>query len=287
MKRATLIKAVLGSASVLALAVAAPSFAAPISDDAIGNGGGGAFTGTGAGNFFLTVEDVTLGSAFIENLGRNVLNDVTTPTSWSSTDAAANSALAAFIAAHPTDTFQWNVAGITNSIGGGSAPYTKFGFVTTNAGQTTFGAGGFGPFLAGMSNIGSYLFDVNATGSLASSNFFTINKPASLAGSAYPTAPEYNGNFSWMSIDNRTTGFTGSAQFAYVYSPDDPANTTGAAAVIQQLGTIAINAATGVVAFTVGGGGGPPVPLPGAIWLLGSALLGLGGVSRRKLAATA
>jgi hypothetical protein len=39
---------------------------------------------------------------------------------------------------------------------------------------------------------------------------------------------------------------------------------------------------TGLVYSALGGGSPPPVPLPAAVWLLGSGLLGLAGVGRRK-----
>ncbi len=50
------------------------------------------------------------------------------------------------------------------------------------------------------------------------------------------------------------------------------------------LGNVSM-ADNGTVTFT-GNGGPPPVPLPAAVWLFGSGVLGLVGVSRRrKLAA--
>jgi hypothetical protein len=43
--------------------------------------------------------------------------------------------------------------------------------------------------------------------------------------------------------------------------------------------------ATGDLTYTVPGSGPPPVPLPAAVWLFGSGLLGLAGIGRRKLVA--
>jgi hypothetical protein len=50
------------------------------------------------------------------------------------------------------------------------------------------------------------------------------------------------------------------------------------------LGSVALNATTGTLTFT-GNGTVAPVPLPAAVWLLGSGLMGLVGVSRRRKAA--
>ncbi len=43
--------------------------------------------------------------------------------------------------------------------------------------------------------------------------------------------------------------------------------------------------ATGDLVYAVPGGAPPPVPLPAAVWLLGSGLLGLAGIGRRKMRA--
>jgi hypothetical protein len=45
--------------------------------------------------------------------------------------------------------------------------------------------------------------------------------------------------------------------------------------------------ASGDLVYNVPGGSGPPVPLPAAVWLLGSGLLGLAGIGRRRNAAAA
>lgn len=283
MNRATLTTSMVGAVAVMALAFAAPTYAAPISADNIGVGGAGILTGTGAGNLFLTVQDNVRQQAIIINLGRNVLTDATNPVNWSSTDAAANTALRDFIAgAASNSNLIWNVAGITNKdvTGSFTPPYTQLGLITTNQGQTDFGANGFSPFTAGLANVGNWVTAVNATGGLATSNSVIV---ASTQTNAYPGANEYGGTFLWLTFDNRATGTSGSQFLSYVYSPGDPNVDPGIAETIVRLGSIAINATTGVVSFTAT----PAVPLPGAVWLLGSALLGLGGVSRRKPTAVA
>jgi len=66
-----------------------------------------------------------------------------------------------------------------------------------------------------------------------------------------------------------TSGVGGSPSTKVAYSAEENVSLTSAGLNITALGS----------------GGPPPVPLPAAVWLLGSGLLGLTGVARRKLKA--
>jgi hypothetical protein len=61
-------------------------------------------------------------------------------------------------------------------------------------------------------------------------------------------------------------------------------NGSGVGAVTAfSLGTAVFSLTNDTLTFT-GNGGTTPVPLPAAVWLLGSGLLGLAGVGRRRAA---
>jgi len=62
--------------------------------------------------------------------------------------------------------------------------------------------------------------------------------------------------------------------------------TAGGSTTAFSLGTAIFSLATDTLTFT-GNGGSTPVPLPAAVWLLGSGLLGLAGVGRRRAAKVA
>jgi hypothetical protein len=70
------------------------------------------------------------------------------------------------------------------------------------------------------------------------------------------------------------------AGFYLVTSNGTAANDTGSTARIYNLGNVTLSAA-GVLTFAALTGG-PEVPLPPAIWLLGSALAGFAGIRRRR-----
>lgn len=55
---------------------------------------------------------------------------------------------------------------------------------------------------------------------------------------------------------------------------------SSSAALAYDLGTISFNGTT--LSLTANGKSPPPVPLPAAVWLLGSGLLGLAGIGRRR-----
>jgi hypothetical protein len=82
------------------------------------------------------------------------------------------------------------------------------------------------------------------------------------------------------SASDAIVGVGGPAVTLYGITGNNPTSgVTGAVLQSYTLGTASLSAA-GVLTL-LAGGGSPPVPLPPALWLLGSGLLGLFGVSRR------
>ncbi len=263
------VKTIAAAAAVAALSVAGHASATAISNDHILDG---VAQGDGSGNLFLTVVDTTNNTGFILNLGRNVLNDVQSPTDWSVT----SSALQAYIAGGDAANMRWNVAGITNFDADFNYPLPDVGMVTTNQGQTDFGADGFSNMFFGLTNLGNY---TTAANGLLSSSDSASGSLASL-GNASPSANEYNGSFGWLTFDNRATGFGASQLFSYVSSPGDSSADPNIPELVTLLGSIGIDSSTGKVTFTATGASA--VPVPAAIWLFGSALMGLSGIARRR-----
>jgi hypothetical protein len=261
-------------AGAVALALSVPTFATPISDDGMGAGGAGLGSGTGNGDFFLTVEDSVRNQTFILNLGGNVLSQVQSPSNWSVTSTE----LQTWLSGGNVANMRWNVAGVSNYYDGST--FADIGLASTNQGQTDWTPDTWGSLYAGLSNAGNYL------GLLSNSGVLSTSDSAVVSNNLFPnigsSANEYNGTFALLQFDNRTNLGTSPTQlFSYLTNLDGFAG-TGLPETITQLGSISLLAATGTVSFSASA-----VPVPAAIWLLGSGLLGLGGVARRRRVAAA
>jgi len=112
---------------------------------------------------------------------------------------------------------------------------------------------------------------------------FSVNQVATADGSLVPvnsgvgdwTDPfqGWGGNgdtINWTTTSDTTVGNSLSL-YRYFYNPD-------ASAATQLYGTINIDSATGVVSYNAVSA----VPVPAAVWLFGSGLMGLVGVARRR-----
>jgi hypothetical protein len=165
---------------------------------------------------------------------------------------------------------QWTV------MGGGAQPTTNtMQFVTTDT-QTSLGQ------LTGRSgvNLNNWLVGLQITANnlntLTGSNPDVLATSAAGAGGWDPTAITNNAS-NWYSNGplNEVTGLGTSAK---LYSVTDPGSTSVTLVSTSVLGTVSLTANGLVFSSTQTA----PVPLPAAIWLLGSGLLGLFGIGRRK-----
>jgi hypothetical protein len=256
-------------AAAIALLAGGQAVAAPISDDAMGIGQAGILGGTGAGNWFLTVVDTVRQQGFVLNLGRNVLADVGSPADFTVT----NSALGSFIAGGSLANMYWNVGGLSNFDADAAEPFESIGFLTTNSQQsrTDFLADGLTPVFGTTGNTSDFINAVNSTGLLNSSDGAII---ASASGFAYPGSNAWNNsNGGALSFDNSSA--IGASTFVnFVFSPGLGLSDPNIPEANKLLGSASL-AANGTFTFTA-------VPVPAAVWLLGSALLGMAGVSRRR-----
>jgi hypothetical protein len=90
-----------------------------------------------------------------------------------------------------------------------------------------------------------------------------------------------SGVSAWYNNGPLTGNVLGGSQNLYYVTGG---GSTAAKVAYSNIGTASL-AANGLTLAGSGGSGPPPVPLPAAVWLLGSGLLGLAGVARRKLKA--
>ena len=199
--------------------------------------------------------------------------------SGSTTVLGSDANLAKLFAANGAgDTIEWAVQGGQYSLGGTAPNWKTAGvaqFVTSVANSnpaTKLAGDNTGNFIkwATLSNdVGT--INTNSGGassvegaSTASSGLWDLNTPSGVSG--------------WYSNGPLTGNVLGGTQSLYYV--------TGGGAVSSKvayssIGTASLSA-NGLTLAGRGGSGPPPVPLPAAVWLLGSGLLGLTGVARRK-----
>jgi hypothetical protein len=252
--------------------------------------------GTGSSDLVLVVENLTTQAVYASDTNISISSVLPTSELVASADTGTtlssaisinaapvvgSSTLQSFLAATgpggTPDSFGWIVEG---------AQYV--GNLTTNASQkvpgnaiaiTTSALGTGNNVLmtgAGLLTLEGFTSGVNTdvtAGGLQPLQTATETTAASLSA----TAAGHYGFFSAPDLGTPGTaqnlfGFTGGG------TPTTPLQS-------YLLGSVALNATTGTLTFTGNGPGAPSVPLPAAVWLFGSGLMGLVGVSRRRKAA--
>jgi hypothetical protein len=193
---------------------------------------------------------------------------------YSGTVLGSDANLAKLFAADAAgDTLEWGVMGAQGTSG---TPQ----FVTTTNGSAT----------NKIKNITNSTLGTWATGFAA--DISTINSNINgAAASIYGTNPATSGVWDVTNTVN-TNNWYGTLNTANALAS---ATATGTASLFSELtngssgitkGTYAtvesLSFSSGGLTFTGSGNPPPPVPLPPAVWLLGSGLLGLAGVARRK-----
>jgi hypothetical protein len=175
-------------------------------------------------------------------------------------------------------------------------------FLAQNGGHDAFS---FGVLAAGLGTggatkqvPGAQVVEFTSTQSIAASNLNTPsgNTIASLEGSVAATVTTINGvigssaksgdvssqfnpnspEFDLYAASIATVSALGTQMNLYAMTPDNSKSTAG------QLYTAGLITMTSDGTLEAVGGTPPTVPLPAAVWLLGSGLLGLAGVGRRR-----
>jgi hypothetical protein len=244
---------------------------------------------TNSSNLILVVENLTTQATYALDTGisinsvlptANVVKGTVLGTSIPqiSQTIAPSTALASFLASNPASGDSWTLeAGQFN--GGGTASSTnvnsnavgaaKMIFASTNGTANNINMAGFNlsslvTFSNGINN------DINTGGVL---NGLTTATEVTGTG-LYGTSPQAKYNI-LGAPDMSTIGASNAVQF-FGFTGNGTSGTLNSyilgSATLAADGTLAINA---------------PVPLPAAVWLFGSGLMGLVGVSRRRKAAAA
>jgi hypothetical protein len=254
-------------AAVVAMTVAGAANAAIYTDSF--NGGNGITTGTGDGELFLSILDPSVNQSLVLDLNLTVNNFRNNNASLINTFSVTDATLAGFIAASPDQSLmRWNLGGLSNM---GLGP--DLGFVTThgNAGAT-IDAGekpndGTGLSI-GMGNLEAYA---------------NLNPTTAVVGSGTPgghLGSYWGGTFGGaMFFNNQHTGFSSGELMSFIFA--DEANTLDGPTSIQAFANAEwmVDPTLGKVSYV---GQVSAVPVPAAVWLFGSGLLGLAGVSRRR-----
>jgi hypothetical protein len=175
-------------------------------------------------------------------------------------------------------TIAWNIAAAHNFPG---ATNDDFGYLTTSATSLTSGnvPSGFVGMEAALTKIGTYTQSVNG-----GSTNYAANTSAIFAST--DTNSYYDTAFGdmWNGAHSTEGGLGDSLGFYFVAMnyDDTQGDPTLGSHVRALLGQWSLSA-QGLLAYTASIGPAP-VPVPAAFWLLGSALVGMVGIRRRKAA---
>lgn len=250
---------------------------------------------SGSADLWLFVSDQSAGTTFAEDTGISV-NTLLSSSNFQSganlVDVAesqtvtASAALSSYInaASAASQTLDWGVEAVQypTSTSNGVAKITGNDIGIGSSIDPNAGAGFSGMFLANLENwSGGFNNDVTylLPSYVANGTSYTFSNGTNLGnvwGASYVTSQ-------------------GGSTNEYGQGPDEFGNTLGSSATLYGVtgngntGTVqsyVLGGANGVELSSIGTltiGGAAPVPLPPAVWLFGSGLLGLVGVGRRRL----
>jgi hypothetical protein len=254
--------------AAMAMFAASATQAAIVTDGWGGGAGGG--TGTGDGELFLSIYDPTVSQSLVLDLNLTVndfrLNNASLINTFSVTDAT----LQGFISASSDQSLmRWNIGGLSNlGFGADLGVLTTHGSAgaTFDVGEQPFDGNGL---FVGMNNLESYA-NLNPTTAVVGAN----------------TAGGHQGGY-WagtmggaLFVSNEHVGFGGGEWMSFIHV--DPSNILDGAPIVDPAFASAqwmVNPTSGTVSYV---GEVSAVPVPAAVWLFGSGLLGLVGVSRRR-----
>ncbi len=238
---------------------------------AFGAGGG---QGTGDAELLLSVYDPGRNQSLVLDLNVTANQFRSNATFLSSNFSVTDALLQSFIAGSANQSaMRWNIGGISNM-----GPGPDLGLLSTHgtAGATIDPIERPATGSAILTGMGNYEGYANYN-----SDLFTVANPNSAISNALvdPSGhmagiwgPSFGGALTYI---NEQTGFTGGQLMSFIYADEADTISNEPFATTFANGQWEIDATLGKVSYTV-------VPVPAAVWLLGSGLVGLIGISRRR-----
>jgi len=256
-------------AASVALAVGGVAHAAIDDDNAFTPGGG-----NGSGELFLSVIDRGAPSpmSYVLDLGITADQFLANDASYLNTLSFAADANLQTLLANPGGTVAWNIAAIHNDYG---PTFDDLGYLSTAPAEPVANTETLTGWV-GMSNAiaqaGQYLQATNEI--IGANNSVLITNPNDNA--------FYDGPFwgdTWhTSLHSTEANLDESLGFYFVASNFSEDGDGSSSRVVPFLGTWMLSA-NGELTYNAAAS---VVPVPAAVWLLGSALIGMAGVARRK-----
>jgi len=242
--------------------------------------------GSGDGSLFLTVWDPVAQVTYARDLGTtlsgflpNSLGGNETPNAGLTQTFTSDPLFASTFAGSVASNIQWNVTAgdyllLPPQTSTTSGAYQLLTTATSSSGFSLSNAGVGGA----LNNMNIYQGWLNSVGCGSASSCATSDPTSNAQGGGQYWGSSFGGQ---GTVGNAGTGFGGSLYFYYV-----TANGTGFLAApktiyqnAQGLGTFSL-ADNGTLTYSIAAPAA--VPVPAAVWLFGSGLLGLVGISRRK-----
>lgn len=244
---------------------------------------------SGNGELYLSVWDDVTQVSYTKDLGVTMNafmaagNTLGYSTSYSFGSDANWTSFLSQVGGASNSNLQWTInAADTTGLGAGGQRF----LTTSNAGIAALQATTNSAMTTGFKgNINTFINAVNFTGTHSTQTEGSSVNAVTAGADAYEGTYMGN-NFGGKTTGGWTTSAYGLSSSLEFFSLTPSSTSSGGKAVVNQFGDIATGtmgkwtiSSTGTVKYEVSA-----VPVPAALWLLGSAMVGLVGVARRKVA---